>query len=185
MATHSSVPAWKILWQRSLAAYSPRGTKEWDTTERLSRAHTCFCTKEVITTSKTQGPSSSAHSPVWGHSSSHCLKQPQAAPPYSGSRAGTVGSQQTGEEEGCGCGRGGSTGLGVEFPPLLQGPTVLPSGTSPGSQLLEGSRWALTRLWPSAPSERASLGSPPFPGGLQDSQSSRAASLTKEVLVPT
>ena len=59
----------------------------------------------------------------------------QAAPPYSGSRAGTVGSQQTGDKRG-GRGRGSSTGLGAELPTPRQCPDVLPSGTSPGSQLL-------------------------------------------------
>ena len=34
MATHSSIPAWRIL--RSLEGYSPLGAKELDTTERLS-----------------------------------------------------------------------------------------------------------------------------------------------------
>ena len=36
MAIHSSVLAWKIHGQRSLAGYSPRGHKKKDTTERLS-----------------------------------------------------------------------------------------------------------------------------------------------------
>jgi len=30
MATHSSILAWRIPWQRSLAHYSPRGRKELD-----------------------------------------------------------------------------------------------------------------------------------------------------------
>ena len=34
--THSSVLAWRIPGQRSLAGYSPRGHEESDTTERLS-----------------------------------------------------------------------------------------------------------------------------------------------------
>ena len=34
MATHSSICAWKILWQRSLVGYSPRSLKELDMTER-------------------------------------------------------------------------------------------------------------------------------------------------------
>ena len=33
MATHSSILAWKIHGQRSLAGYSPWGCKEWNTTE--------------------------------------------------------------------------------------------------------------------------------------------------------
>ena len=32
MATHSSILAWRIPWQRSLAGYSPWGRKELDTT---------------------------------------------------------------------------------------------------------------------------------------------------------
>ena len=35
MVTHSSILAWRIPGQRSLAGYSPRGRKESDTTERL------------------------------------------------------------------------------------------------------------------------------------------------------
>ena len=34
MATHSSMLAWRIHGQRSLAGYSPWGCKESDTTER-------------------------------------------------------------------------------------------------------------------------------------------------------
>ena len=33
MATHSSIFAWRIPCQRSLAGYSPQGHREWDTTE--------------------------------------------------------------------------------------------------------------------------------------------------------
>ena len=33
MATHSSILAWKIPWQRSLVGYSPWGGKESETTE--------------------------------------------------------------------------------------------------------------------------------------------------------
>ena len=33
MATHSSILAWRIPWQRSLAGYSPLGLKELDMTE--------------------------------------------------------------------------------------------------------------------------------------------------------
>ena len=36
MATHSSIPAWKIPWKRSLVGYRPRGLKEWGMTGRLS-----------------------------------------------------------------------------------------------------------------------------------------------------
>ena len=36
MATHSSVPAWRIPGQRSLAGYSSWGHTEWDMTEQLS-----------------------------------------------------------------------------------------------------------------------------------------------------
>ena len=35
MATHSSIPAWKIHGWRNLVGYSPWGCKESDTTERL------------------------------------------------------------------------------------------------------------------------------------------------------
>ena len=35
VATHSSILAWEIPWTRSLMAYSPRGHKESDMTERL------------------------------------------------------------------------------------------------------------------------------------------------------
>ena len=37
MATHSSSLAWKIHGQRSLVGYSPWGSKDSDTTERLSK----------------------------------------------------------------------------------------------------------------------------------------------------
>ena len=33
MATHSSIPAWRILWTEQAAGYSPRGHTELDTTE--------------------------------------------------------------------------------------------------------------------------------------------------------
>ena len=36
MATYSSILAWRIHGQRSLASYSPWGPKESDTTEQLS-----------------------------------------------------------------------------------------------------------------------------------------------------
>ena len=39
MATHSSILAWRIPWQRSLEGYSPWSHKELDMTERLT--HTC------------------------------------------------------------------------------------------------------------------------------------------------
>ena len=39
MATHSSILAWKIPWQKSLVGYSPWGCKESDTTEQLSFFH--------------------------------------------------------------------------------------------------------------------------------------------------
>ena len=38
MATHLSILAWRILWQRSLVGYGPRGHKEPDTAELLSTA---------------------------------------------------------------------------------------------------------------------------------------------------
>ena len=33
MATHSSIPAWKVPWTGSLAGYSPQGHEEVDMTE--------------------------------------------------------------------------------------------------------------------------------------------------------
>ena len=42
MATHSGILAWRIPWTEELAANSPRGCKESDTTERLGlSAWTC------------------------------------------------------------------------------------------------------------------------------------------------
>ena len=38
-ATHSSILAWRIPRQRSLADYGPQGCKEPNTTERLSLTH--------------------------------------------------------------------------------------------------------------------------------------------------
>ena len=35
MAIHSSILAWRIPWTEKPVAYSPRGRKELDTTERL------------------------------------------------------------------------------------------------------------------------------------------------------
>ena len=35
-ATHSSILAWRILWKRNLAGYSPWGSKELDIIERIS-----------------------------------------------------------------------------------------------------------------------------------------------------
>ena len=40
MATHSSILAWRVPWQRSLGGYSPWGHRELDSTERLSATHT-------------------------------------------------------------------------------------------------------------------------------------------------
>ena len=38
MATHSNIPAWKIIMDRGAwRAISPWGHKEWDTAERLTR----------------------------------------------------------------------------------------------------------------------------------------------------
>ena len=39
ITTYSSIPAWKIQEQRSLASYSPWGRKQSDTTEQLSHTH--------------------------------------------------------------------------------------------------------------------------------------------------
>ena len=36
MATHSSILAWRIPWQRSLAGYSPWGCKESHMTEQVT-----------------------------------------------------------------------------------------------------------------------------------------------------
>ena len=38
-ATQSSILAWKTHRQRSLEGYSPKGCKELDTTEQLSKQH--------------------------------------------------------------------------------------------------------------------------------------------------
>ena len=43
MATHSSILAWRIHGQRSLAGYSPWGRKESDTTERLMFSFFTYC----------------------------------------------------------------------------------------------------------------------------------------------
>ena len=40
MATHSSILAWRIHGQRSLAGYSPWGHTKSDTVERLTHTHT-------------------------------------------------------------------------------------------------------------------------------------------------
>ena len=37
MATHSSILAWEISWTDKLVSYSPRGRKESDITEQLSK----------------------------------------------------------------------------------------------------------------------------------------------------
>ena len=36
MATHSSIPAWRIPWAEELSGFSPWGHKESDMTERLT-----------------------------------------------------------------------------------------------------------------------------------------------------
>ena len=36
MATHSSILAWRIPWEKKMVGYSPRGHKESDTTERAT-----------------------------------------------------------------------------------------------------------------------------------------------------
>ena len=38
-ATHSSILAWRIPWQRSLVGYSPRSPEELDTTQWLTQHH--------------------------------------------------------------------------------------------------------------------------------------------------
>ena len=49
MATHSSILAWRIPWQRNLADYSLWGRKELDRTEQLSThsLFTIFCQFQV------------------------------------------------------------------------------------------------------------------------------------------
>ena len=46
MVTHSSILAWEIPWQRSLAGYSPWGHKESNTTERLHFHFSLSCIGE-------------------------------------------------------------------------------------------------------------------------------------------
>ena len=53
MATHSSILAWKIHGQRSLAGYSPWGLKELDMTEQLSTQHRYDCNEFLKIFSKT------------------------------------------------------------------------------------------------------------------------------------
>ena len=48
MATHSSILAWRIHGQRSLAGYSPRGPKELDTTERVHVSRFIFFTTLIL-----------------------------------------------------------------------------------------------------------------------------------------
>ena len=36
MATHSSIPAWRIPWEKSLAGYCPQSGKQSDTAEQLT-----------------------------------------------------------------------------------------------------------------------------------------------------
>ena len=49
MATHSSIPAWKIPWREGLVGYSPRGRKESDTTERMhSTQHGAVIKKQFL-----------------------------------------------------------------------------------------------------------------------------------------
>ena len=47
MATHSSIPVWKIPLQRSLAGYSPGGRKESVTIEH-ARAHECTKIHRIV-----------------------------------------------------------------------------------------------------------------------------------------
>ena len=48
MATHSSIPAWRIHRQRSLVGYSPWSHKESDTTEQLTLSLVTFTEKLYI-----------------------------------------------------------------------------------------------------------------------------------------
>ena len=52
MATHSSILAWKIYGQRSLAGYSPWSHKELDTAERQP-AHDLYV--EILSPSNSEG----------------------------------------------------------------------------------------------------------------------------------
>ena len=63
IATHSSILAWRIHRQRSLAGFSPWGCKESDTTQPLSlQAHR----KRRL--SRASAPRGVAfYEPVWGH----------------------------------------------------------------------------------------------------------------------
>ena len=46
MATHSTTPAWEILWMRSLVGCSPWGREESDRTERLHFHFSLSCIGE-------------------------------------------------------------------------------------------------------------------------------------------
>ena len=46
MAPHSSTPAWEIPWMEELVRYSPWGSEESDTTERLQFHFSLSCTGE-------------------------------------------------------------------------------------------------------------------------------------------
>ena len=48
MATHSSIPAWRIHRQRSLVGYSPWGHKESNRTEQLTLSLFTFTEKLYI-----------------------------------------------------------------------------------------------------------------------------------------
>ena len=48
LATHSSIFAWRILGQRSLASYSPWGHKESDMTEQLTLHFTSYTVGENV-----------------------------------------------------------------------------------------------------------------------------------------
>ena len=48
MTAHSSIHAWRIPWQRSLAGYSPWGHKKSDTTEWLSTTQHLFGASLVV-----------------------------------------------------------------------------------------------------------------------------------------
>ncbi|XDA83897.1 hypothetical protein R6Z07F_013759 [Ovis aries] len=60
MGTHSSILAWKIHGERSLAGYSPWGRKESDATER-AHTHVHFPVETGFMSVDQQPPVSSSH----------------------------------------------------------------------------------------------------------------------------
>ena len=54
VATHSSILAWRIPWQRSLVGYSAWGPKDSDTTKQLS-VHACIVRRPALVAVRWQG----------------------------------------------------------------------------------------------------------------------------------